>query len=47
MAGKLTRRDVLVAGAGAAGVSGLLWPEVALAQSGGATRPLLNIRSGV
>lgn len=46
MAGKLTRREILVAGAGAAGAGAMLWPGVALSQSGGATRPLLNIRSG-
>jgi len=46
MAGKLTRRDLLAAGAGVAGMGGALWPEIVLAQSAGAARPVLNVRSG-
>ena len=46
MAKKFSRRNVLAAGAGVAGVAGGLWPLELLAQSGGATRPLLTVRSG-
>lgn len=45
MATKLTRREVLAAGAGMGMAGAAFWPEVALAQSGGATRPLLTVRS--
>jgi peptide/nickel transport system substrate-binding protein len=47
MSNGLNRRAVLAAGAGAglAGPAALLWPEVALAQAGGATRPLLTVRA--
>ena len=46
MGNKLSRREVLAAGAGLAGTAGMLWPLELLAQSGGASRPLLTIRSG-
>lgn len=45
MATKLTRREVLAAGAGMGMAGAAFWPEVALAQSSGATRPLLTVRS--
>ena len=47
MGNKLSRRKVLVTGAGAsaAAAAGVGWPWAALAQSGGATRPLLTVRS--
>ena len=45
MAKKFSRRNVLAAGAGVAGVAGGLWPLELLAQSG-AARPLLTVRSG-
>ena len=45
MSGNLTRRRILAAGAGAAALGGATWPEIALAQSGGATRPLLTVRA--
>ena len=46
MGNKLSRRNVLATGAGVAVAAGVGWPWVALAQSGGATRPLLTVRSG-
>jgi len=45
MGNKLSRRRVLVTGAGVAAAAGVGWPWVALAQSGAATRPLLTVRS--
>lgn len=45
MAGKLTRRDLLAAGAGVASASSALWPSMVLGQSGGAVRPLLTVRA--
>ena len=45
MTGNLTRRKVLAAGAATASLGSALWPEIALAQSGGATRPLLTVRA--
>jgi len=45
MGNKLSRRRILVTGAGVAAAAGVGWPWVALAQSGAATRPLLTVRS--
>ena len=45
MKSKLTRRNLLVAGAGAASMGSALWPHIALAQTGAAIRPLLTVRA--
>lgn len=45
MAKRISRRSLLAAGAGAAGVSAVSWPLELLAQSAGASRPLLTVRT--